>query len=102
MNSETLSIITSLQSRLKQLVRDYNDVREKKLALEEKNNVLQENLNHLNEEFNHFQNQEKIVKIVNSVVREEEKGEKGKELKRSINGYIKEIDKCINLLSQES
>lgn len=67
--------------------------------LEEENKTLLDEVITLREKLSSFQNKDKIVKIVNSVV-EEGESEKTTELKRKINEYIREIDKCIAHLSQ--
>ena len=54
-------------------------------------------VNEKDEEINNFYNSTKISKIANQVVNEKADTT---DLKRKINEYIKEIDKCIAHLSQ--
>ncbi len=89
-----------LKTRLVKLTNDYNNLLEENQTLKKENDSLSLDVNQKNEELNHFQNQEKITKIVNKAVEGGDNSERAKELKRTINEYIKEIDRCINLLNQ--
>lgn len=89
-----------LKTRLVKLTNDYNNLLEENQTLKKENDSLSLDVNQKNEELNHFQNQEKITKIVNRAVEGGDNSERAKELKRTINEYIKEIDRCINLLNQ--
>ncbi len=97
MNDE---LFDSLKIRLRNLNDDYNTLLKENQRLKNKNDSLSLDLKEKNEQINHFQNQEKITKIVTNAVEGGENSVRAKELKRTINEYIKEIDRCINLLHQ--
>ena len=97
MNDE---LFDSLMIRLRNLNDDYNTLLKENQRLKNKNDSLSLDLKEKNEQINHFQNQEKITKIVTNAVEGGENSVRAKELKRTINEYIKEIDRCINLLHQ--
>ena len=90
-----------LRPKLRQLIERHLDLQEKLENLRKENMGLRFENESLKEDLKRFQNQEKITKIVESVVVDEEKQDKRvTELKLKINQYIKEIDRCILHLSQ--
>ncbi len=93
--------ITNIKDKVARIALCYEEEHQKNLVLQDENEKLRNENISLKEALNSFQNKEKLSKIVNSVVSEEETSkEKVVELKRLINEYIKEIDKCIETLSQ--
>ncbi len=92
-------IIQDLSQDVQSLIAQKQRLQEVLSQLEDENKTLLDEVVGLREKLSSFQNQDKIVKIVNSVV-EEGESEKTTELKRKINEYIREVDKCISHLSQ--
>jgi hypothetical protein len=92
-------IIQDLAQDVQSLIGQKQRLQDVLSQLEDENKTLLEEVIGLREKLSSFQNKDKIVKIVNSVV-EEGESEKTTELKRKINEYIREIDKCISHLSQ--
>lgn len=80
------------------LIQEYHRQTEEMQEVREENIKLKQEISDLKEELKNFQNQEKISKIATSVAF----GGQGdnEELKRKIDEYIKEIDKCIAHLSE--
>ena len=94
-----------------QLYREIQNLERKILLILSENKKLKDDLSQIKNENEHlkskvesqltnissFQNQMKISKIVNNMIASE--GDSG-ELKETIEGYIKEIDKCIAHLAE--
>jgi len=91
------SELTSLERRVNLLVNHYTALKEEVKALKEENNRLQSVIIAKDEQINNFQKTIKISNIVNHAVADHQDTT---ELKRTINEYIKEIDRCIAHLSQ--
>lgn len=90
------SELSSLERRINLLVNQYNALKEEVVVLKEENNKLKSVIAAKDEQINNFQKTIKISNIVNHAVADQD----STELKRTINEYIKEIDRCIAHLSQ--
>ena len=98
MNQPNLSSeLSSLERRVNLLVNQYNALKEEVKSLKEENYRLQSVITAKDEQINNFQKTIKISNIVNHAVADHQDTT---ELKRTINEYIKEIDRCIAHLSQ--
>ncbi|MFP4089981.1 MAG: hypothetical protein ACLFUB_13740 [Cyclobacteriaceae bacterium] len=98
MNHKSLiSEITVLERRLELLVSQHQALKEEVRQLKAENQQLRSVVGEKDEQLNHFQKTVKISKIVDSAVANQEDTT---ELKRTINEYIRKIDKCIAQLSQ--
>lgn len=91
------SELSSLERRINLLVNQYNSLKEEVVALKEENGRLKSVITEKDEQINNFQKTIKISNIVNHAVADHQDTT---ELKRTINEYIKEIDRCIAHLSQ--
>ncbi len=91
------SELTILERRVTLLINQHNQLKEELKLLREENTNLKAVLAEKDEEINNFQKTIKISKIVDNAVANKFETT---ELKRTINEYIKEIDKCIAHLSQ--
>ncbi|MCG8390488.1 MAG: hypothetical protein MJA30_33370 [Cytophagales bacterium] len=88
--------LATLERKLTLLLSEYNSIKNQNLALIGENEELRSLIKVKDEQIFNFQNKIKISKIVNEI----DEGEDSSELKRKIDDYIKEIDKCIAHLSK--
>jgi predicted nucleic acid-binding Zn-ribbon protein len=97
MNDQKLTTdFIALERKMKILIDELESAREEIKVLKEENSRQKALLTEKDEQLNRFQNTIKISKIVEVASR---KRENTTELKRTINEYIREIDKCIAHLS---
>lgn len=87
--------LSQLEEKIKKLLEERQALRQELLYLRKDNTELRAAVEKKAEQVNNFQNQIKISKIVDSMAVEEDTAG----LKDKINEYIKDIDKCITLLS---
>ena len=98
MNKEKLtSSITLLERKVKLLLGAYKELKEEVTSLEAKNQELKSILDNKDVQLNDFQNKIKISKIVGNIGSGEYDSP---EIKKQIDGYIKELDRCIVRLGQ--
>lgn len=90
--------IETVKHKLLTLIKRYELVQEEMRLVKEENRELVELIQRKDGLISDFQNREKINKIANSVT--EEGSERTTELKKKINEYIKEIDRCIAHISE--
>ncbi len=83
---------SALERKVSLLLNEHKKVRTELAQLQSENTGLREELKERDELIANFQNKFKISKIVNSIDTE---GHDTSELKRKIDEYIKEIDRCI-------
>lgn len=91
------SEVSILERKVEWLVNQHFAMKEEINRLHEENQELRAVVNKKEEKINDFQKRIKIGKIVNNAVAGENDTT---ELKRTINEYIRKIDKCIAQLSQ--
>ncbi len=91
------SEFSMLERKIEWLVNQHIALKDQISQLHEENAQLQSVIYQKEEEINHFQKTIKISKIVNNAVANQENTT---ELKRTINEYIRKIDRCIAHLSQ--
>ena len=98
MNKEKLnSSISLLERKVKLLLGEHKALKDELNALKTENQELRDVLEHKDTQINDFHNKIKISKIADNVG----SGEiDSLEIKKQIDGYIKEIDRCIIHLSQ--
>ena len=87
---------TTINEKLQQLLRQYGRLQKENDRLKEE---LQQSVNRENDmryKIDELQQQVGILKLGNGEMNERDK----KEFEKKINGYIREIDKCISFLSQ--
>lgn len=89
--------LNTLERKLKILLGEYKTLKDEVSFLKIENQELKGMVKTKEEQINHFQNQIKISKIVDNI-NSEENG--NSELKKKIDSYIKEIDRCIAHLSR--
>ena len=89
--------ISALERKVEILIQQQKDARAEIQQLKDDNTRLKSALSQKDEQIAHFQNTIKINKIANHTVADKSETT---ELKRTINEYIKKIDKCIAQLSQ--
>jgi chromosome segregation ATPase len=98
MNQDILRTqLASLDRKLNLLLTEHKRVRQELAQTQSENNQLRENLKAQEDQIASFQNRIKISKIVDRI---DTDGEDSTELKKKLDDYIKEIDKCIRYLSQ--
>lgn len=91
------SELQSLERKLILLINEQKNLRSQNILLEQQKKELEDQLNGRNEQIQSFQNQIKISKIAGSVGADRKDAS---ELKKKIDEYIGEIDRCIAHLSQ--
>jgi hypothetical protein len=89
--------IDLLERRLQLLLDNYKRVKAELDIQKNENNKLNQTLKLKDKQINDFQNKIKISKIVDSI---HDEGNNMPELRKLIDEYIKEIDKCILHLSK--
>ena len=93
---ETEEHIIRVNNKLLQLLKQYLFLQKENEKLKESLKALQENREKKEEELNRLQQQVSILKTSIGQMTEPDK----KAFEKQINQYIKEIDKCIGLLSE--
>jgi chromosome segregation ATPase len=91
------SELQSLERKISLLLNEFKSIKTQNIQLKDENSALEEKLNSKNEQVQSFQNQIKISKIASSVGAD--RGD-ASELKKKIDEYVNEIDRCITHLSQ--
>lgn len=89
--------ISVLERKVELLVSQHQALKDELRQLREENQTLRSVVHEKNEQIEHFQKTVKLSKIVNNAVADHEDTT---EMKRTINEYIRKIDKCIAQLSQ--
>lgn len=87
----------NLERKIQLLVGENQRLKDELLQSESDNQILKSKIESQQVNLSSFQDQMKMSKIVNNMV---VKGEESAELKAQIDGYIKEIDKCIAHLAE--
>jgi chorismate mutase len=98
MDQELLkSNLNGLERKLLVLLNDHKTLKEEVAGLKVENQDLKNNLRSREEQLLNFRNQIKITKIVDNINPEDGSVS---ELKKKVDEYIREIDKCIAHLSR--
>lgn len=98
MDQEALkSNLSGLERKLLVLLNEHKAVKEEVRSLRLQNNDLKTDLKKRDDQLSNFKNQIKITKIVDQINPEDGSVS---ELKRKVDEYIREIDKCIAHLSR--
>lgn len=98
MDQELLkSSINGLERKILVLLNEHKALKDELNQLKTENNELKQGLRSRDEQVNHFKNQIKITKIVDHI---NPADDGSTELKRKVDEYIREIDKCIAHLSR--
>ena len=94
--TESEQHLKRIQDKVQQLLKQHN-------ALQKENKSLKEELDHIKKDASQFQEnsdnlkqQVEILKYSNGEMGDEDK----KQFEKRINGYLKEIDRCITMLSK--
>ncbi|GAA4442331.1 hypothetical protein GCM10023188_41920 [Pontibacter saemangeumensis] len=90
-----LQQLRHIEDRLRKLVTRYTDVQQKLASAQEEIKFLEGLVEEKEQQIKNFQNQENIVKIVDTIAGNPANST---ELKLKLNEYIREIDKCIAYL----
>ena len=90
-----LQQLQSIESKVRQLLNRHADAQQKLVAAQEEIKFLEGLLEEREQQIKNFQNQENIVKIVDTIAGNTANST---ELKLKLNEYIREIDKCIAYL----
>jgi hypothetical protein len=88
--------LSGLERKLHLLINEHKNLKESLKNAQLENQILRQELSGREELINGFQNQFKIAKLVDNI---DPEGGNDPELRRRIDEYIKEIDKCIAHLS---
>ncbi len=96
-NEQLYREIQTLERKIQLILADNQKLREELSQSQNENQVLQGKVESQMTNISHFQNQMKMSKLVNNMV---VGGGDSEELKVKLDGYIKEIDKCIAHLAE--
>ena len=91
------NFIKKIEKKIALLIEKYNSVRDEKIILEKKNNELFVELEQKAKQIKILEDKIKIMKISKSV---DSSSEDVYKTKHKINEYVREIDKCLVLLSK--
>jgi phage shock protein A len=98
MNQEQLKTnLNGLERKLQILIGEHKSLKEQVSLLKQENQDLRTGLKARDEQLHNFKNQIKISKIVDNLSPEDGSSS---ELKKKIEEYIREVDKCIAFLSR--
>jgi len=98
MDQETLkSSLSGLERKILVLLNEHKSLKDEIRVLNLENHELKTDLKKRDDQLSHFKNQIKITKIVDHINPEDGSVS---ELKRKVDEYIREIDKCIAHLSR--
>ena len=89
--------LSGLERKILVLVNEHKNLKEELKGLKRENQELKEGIRARDEQITGFHNQLKITKIVDSINPEDGSVS---ELKKKVDEYIREIDKCIAHLSR--
>lgn len=89
--------LSGLERKLVLLLNEHKNLKESLKKTEWENQELRQRLKMKDEQIDGFKNQIKIAKLVDNI---DPEGGSNPELKRRIDDYIREIDKCIAHLSR--
>jgi uncharacterized coiled-coil DUF342 family protein len=89
--------LTGLERKILVLVTEHKNLKEELKGLKRENQEMKEAVRARDEQIAGFHNQLKITKIVDSINPEDGSAS---ELKKKVDDYIREIDKCIAHLSR--
>ena len=89
--------LTGLERKILVLVGEHKNLKEELKGLKRENQELKDAVRARDEQITGFHNQLKITKIVDSINPEDGSAS---ELKKKVDDYIREIDKCIAHLSR--
>ena len=90
-----LQQLQHIETKLRKLLDRYNEVQQRLSGAQEEIKLLETQLEEKDQQIKNFQNQENIVKIVDTIAGNPANST---ELKLKLNEYIREIDKCIAYL----
>jgi hypothetical protein len=98
------SRIIELRIKTEKVLQHLSLLKEQNTALRKENDLLEFKLNEERKTIEELNNKIKMLKLAKSMGSDENPSDAGKEknteLKRKINEYIKEVDKCIALLNE--
>jgi chromosome segregation ATPase len=98
MNQDTLkNNLQGLERKLQILVGEHKNLKEQVSLLKQENQELKSGLRSRDEQLLNFKNQIKISKIVDNL---NPKDGSSSELKKKVEEYIREVDRCIAYLSR--
>ncbi|MER2996528.1 hypothetical protein [Pontibacter populi] len=90
-----LQQLQHIEDKLRKLISRYTEVQQRLSSAQEEIKLLETQLEEKDQQIKNFQNQENIVKIVDTIAGNPANST---ELKLKLNEYIREIDKCIAYL----
>ena len=96
MQELVINDLTSLERKLSLLINEHRSLKEQIRIHKEENSKLKAVLTEKQEQLKEFQNKAKISKLVSSIGADKSDTV---DLRRNLDDYIKEIDKCIAFLS---
>ena len=98
MDQEVLKTnLNGLERKLVVLLSEHKNLKQEVTSLKSENSELKQNLRQRDEQLGGFKNQIKITKIVDNIHPEDGSIS---ELRKTVDDYIREIDKCIAHLSR--
>lgn len=97
--SDTKELILVLKRELKRALERHNTLKKDLIAEKEKHQQLYVEKQKVEEEVKDLQEQVKTIKLAQAINGSDDQSTR--ELKNQINRYIREIDKCLNLINRD-
>lgn len=97
--SDTKELILVLKRELKRALERHNTLKTDLIAEKEKHQQLYVEKQKVEEEVKDLQEQVKTIKLAQAINGSDDQSTR--ELKNQINRYIREIDKCLNLINRD-
>lgn len=94
--STTEQHLKRIQDKVQQLLKQHISLQKENQALKEELDIIKKETSHYKEDSESFRQQVEILKYSNGEMGDEDK----KQFEKRINTYLKEIDRCIAMLSQ--
>lgn len=95
--SNLAEIVDSLENRISKLLHTYDKVKQKNVRLEEEMSLLKMQHNKAEQEIEHWKEQCGSLKLANSMLGSDQYK---RDTKLKINALVREIDQCINQLTE--
>jgi len=96
--NENNNIIYEIRLKFKEIINNYNKLKQKNIELEEENKNLKENINLLNKKIKELEDKETKINLAKAILAT---GKDSHEAKIKLNRIVRDIDRCIALLEKE-
>lgn len=95
---EKNNIIYEIRQKFKEIINNYNKIKQRNLELEEENNNLKTTINLLNKKIQEFEDKELKKNLAKTILATSKDSH---DVKIKLNKIVRDIDRCIALLEKE-